>query len=701
MRQTAFDSARLDRIFRARSVALIGVSANARKLNGAPLRILKTTGFPGAIYPVNPKYDEIEGIRCYARIADLPETPDVAVMVVPAREVPAALEACGRKGIRAAVVISSGFEEVAGSEALIERLKQACREHDIALVGPNCEGVWSVRSKVLLTFGSAARREHLAYRPVAILSQSGSLGGAVARHLQDSGFGCAYLVSVGNETVLGVLDYLEYLIAQDDVRVVLMFLEGLKHGERLLEIAARARSRGIVLVALKSGNSQIGREAVASHTGKIATPYAIYRDVFAQAGIVPVNGLVELIEAAEIFSTLPLPRATQGGNPGLAVFSVPGGTRALTADLCEQHGVPLAVFEPRTVATLKRHIPEYGYAQNPTDITGQLLSAPQMFNETLGVVARDPNTEALLVQLANRGPLDAADYRQTIHDAATANGVPAVISFLGDALPGGERRVFAEHGLICARDPGDAVRYFSWLYQARQMLRQPARAVPAAAAAPPPDISSDWAGCTKLLAAAGIATPRWALLQPGERAQTACRELRFPVALKALPGDADHKTERGLLRLNLATPAEVEAAAHELRGKLGRTNAALLVQEMVAGGVETVLSVMRNDDFGAVLAVGSGGVLVELARDIGYLCLPADAAEVGALFDRLKLARLLAGYRGAPRCDRAALVQAALGLARVFAPLPLQEIEINPLIVLADGHGVMAVDVLVKPLPAG
>lgn len=199
-----------------------------------------------------------------------------------------------------------------------------------------------------------------------------------------------------------------------------------------------------------------------------------------------------------------------------------------------------------------------------------------------------------------------------------------------------------------------------------------------------------------LLQAAGIAVPRWSLLKADERAEDACSTLRYPVALKALPENAEHKTERGLLRLNLAGAHEVAAAAQELRGALGRPDATLLVQEMVAGGVETVLSVMRNEDFGAVLAIGSGGMLVELARDIGYAALPADEADIEALIRRLKLDCLLGGFRGAPPADRAALVQAALGLARVFSALELKELEINPLIVLPRGQGVMAVDVLIK-----
>jgi acyl-CoA synthetase (NDP forming) len=383
----------LDRIFRARSVALIGVSTNPHKLNGAPLVILRTTGFAGAIYPVNPKYAAIGDLKCYADVADLPEIPDVALIVTPAGDVPKVIDACGRKGIRAAVVISSGFEEERGQENRVAALRDACTRHGIAMIGPNCEGVWSVRSRVLLTFGSAARRENLAHRPIAILSQSGSISGALARHLQDSGFGCAYVVSVGNETVVDILDALEYMLAQDDVKLVILFLEGLKNGARLLRLAEVARSRGIPLVVLKSGNSARGRAAAASHTGKLATPFAVYRDVLQQAGVIRVDDLSELIEAAEVLTTLAPPRSVRGAHPGIAVFSIPGGTGALTADRCEMRNVPLAVFEEKTTAELVRKLPAFGSAVNPTDLTGQVLSAPEIFNDALGFVAGDPNTE--------------------------------------------------------------------------------------------------------------------------------------------------------------------------------------------------------------------------------------------------------------------------------------------------------------------
>jgi acyl-CoA synthetase (NDP forming) len=687
----------LDRIFRARSVALVGASSDARKINGAPMAILRSTGFPGTILPVNPRYRDIDGIPCFPSIDALPGAPDVALVMLKAPEVPQALEACGRKGIRAAVCISSGFEETGGAAGLVEGVRAACARHAIALVGPNCEGVWSVRSKVLLTFGTAARREVLHHSPVAIVSQSGSFAGGVARQLQDSGVGCAYVVSVGNETCVGALDYVAYLIEQDDVRVVLLFVEGLQDGGRLPAIAARARARGIALVALKTGNSAIGQQAAASHTGKIATAGAVYGDVFSQCGIVSVDSLTDLVEAAALLTaSRPLRRGADAARAGVSVFSVPGGTRAHTADLCESAGVPLAVFEDATVDALTARLPEFGYAKNPTDITGHAVSDPALLTDTLDLVAADPNTEALVVQLANRGPRDVVQHRDLMASVARRRDVPCIVSFLGDTLPAADRLALAREGLFCARDPKDAVRYLSWLYAARDAASRPS-ALPAwPSAQTRAAMPGAWRGWVPVLAACGVTVPDWRVLGPGDRATVACAGLGFPVAVKALPEDADHKTELGLVRLGVGAAAEVDTVAAELRRAAGRPSADLLVQQMVAGGVEAVLSLRRDPDFGVVLGIGSGGVLIELARDVGFLCAPFEATDVARVIGRLKLARLLAGYRGAPPADLDALCAAAVRLAQWFAASDATELELNPLVVRRRGGGVVALDVLGK-----
>ena len=699
----------LDFIFHARSIALVGLSTDPRKMTGAPLGILRQTGFKGDIYPVNPKATEIGGLRAYPSIDSLPQAPDVAMIMLAAKHCAQAVRDCAAKGTRAVVVLSSGFEETdSGHQAAID-LAAAARETGVAVVGPNCEGVWSVAARTLLTFGSAAKRDVLHHAPVAILSQSGAMAGAMARHLQNDAIGCAYVVSVGNETVLTIADYMAWMIEQDDVRVVLLFIEGLRDGERLLQLIRLATSRGIRVAALKSGNSKAGMEAAASHTGKIASEFSVYRDLLAGAGAILLESLTELIAAGEVLGVAPLPvshapgrnhaRDGRDGRDGVAVFSIPGGTRALTADQCEAHGVPLSTFARSTVARLTDALPEFGGVENPTDLTGQVLSHQGLFDQTLSIIASDPHTEALIVQVANRGPSDVMERTALLGKIAKDTGVPIIVTFLGDSLPAADRATLRALRVLCARDPAEAALFLGWLYKARTaeqvhraagILRKPALGfkVPAPA---------NWADTMSWLAVCGMSVPRWVEVAADDKLEQLCAELG-PVAVKALPEDAEHKTELGLLALNVQGPDAIAEEASRIRKALNKPDARILVQEMVTGGVEVLLAATRNPDFGPVLAIGLGGIAVELFRDVAWLALPTDAASVRHAIAGLKLGTVLSGFRGKPPADTNALVASAIAFGDQFvATTPaLAEFEINPLLVLPQGQGVIAVDALVN-----
>lgn len=687
-------ASRLDAVFRPRSICLIGASANPHQLNGMPLRLLRKHGFNGEIFLVNPKYEAIDDLPCHPRVEDVPKPFELAFCMLPAKAVPQALRAAGGRGAKAAIVLSSGFEETEGGGGLADELRAACAAHDITLIGPNCEGVWSVGARTILTFGSAANRDTLHHAPLAIVSQSGAMSGAIARHLQDAGYGCSYVVSVGNETVTTALDVVDHLIGQPDVRTILIFVEGFRDGHRLADVARRAAQANVTLVALKSGNSALGQAAAASHTGKIATPFAIYRDAFAQHGIVAVQSLVELLEAGEVLlSQRPL-RRLGAKNAGVSVCSVPGGTRALTADLCAAQDVPLAEFSEPTVQALTKCLPAFGYARNPADVTGQILSLPGMLDEALEIVAREERTEALLVQLANRGPRDLRERKDLLAQVGEKHRLPIIVSMLADNLPAAERRELAARGISVARDPADAVRFLSLLY--RRDAPRAAEADVKEATAQTANTPTTWAAMAAWLKDAGVPVVPWRLLAPNVDAAAACRGLDFPVAVKALPETLAHKTEAGALRLNLATADDVAQVAADIRGKLGDPQATLLVQSMVRGGVEVSLAAMRNPDFGAVLAIGSGGVFVELFEDIAYLTLPASHEQVERAIGRLRLSKLLDGFRGAPPADRNALVDAVVCFGQAFVALPdaCREFEVNPLIVLPGTGGVLAVDAL-------
>lgn len=683
----------LDKIFRAQSVAIVGASPKPGARNRI-VKILIKHGFEGRIYPVSSSADEVEGRKAYKTLADLPEIPDVALIITPAATVPGLIEECGEKGISCAIVYSAGFEEIESGRDLARQLAEAARKHNVHVLGPNGQGVWSVRARTMLTFGAAAfALDELRHSPIAVVSQSGALAGAIGAHLQRSGLGCSYIVAVGNETCMDALDALSWIIEQDDVRVVALYLEGLDNAARLLPIAARARQRGIQIVTLKAGRSTFGQEATASHTGKIASPHAIYTDVLEQAGVIMVESLGEAMAAVEVLSFMPDPRVSEHPLSGIAVISSSGGAGALLADHSDERGLPMSTFSDDTIAKLEKILPEFARKANPIDLTGQVRQFENLFRDTLAVLIADPRTEAIVVQFASSGLRDLIDNADAFKDAARVSGLPIIISFALEKVDPAIREDFLRAGIVFSDDPSHTMRALSWLYDRKRhgAIRVAERDMSRAPLSTP----KTWTQMMAYLEESAVTPAKWRLLAPGESAAEACAGLVYPLVVKVLPDAAEHKTELGLVKLRVQTPDEVNAHAAAFRRILNRPDLPVLVQEMVPDGVEVVLSCLGNTDFGPVLSIGSGGVAIELYRDVTYLALPATRADVERALKRLKLWTVLQGFRGMPKADVGALVRAAVQFGDTILRTPdLAEAEINPLLVRPEGQGLAAVDFL-------
>lgn len=684
----------LDLLFRPKSVAVIGASPVPGSPRNSLLRILVQHGFEGRVYPVSPTHAEVEGFKAYKSVLDLPEAPDVALVITPAGTVPAIIEQCGVKGTRNAIVFSAGFEETSDGKELAVQLSDAARRHGVTVLGPNCQGLWSVRNKTLLTYSPAASTlDRAQHAPIAIISQSGALGGALARSLHGSGLGCAYMMSVGNETVFDALDALAWMVEQDDVRVVAVYIEGLHRADRILRIAERARSRGVRIVLLKAGKSDVGQQTTASHTGKIASAHAVYADVLHQAGVVMLNSLAEILAAVEVLAFMEAPRRSGDPEGGVAVLGSSGGASALLADHSSDSGVPLAQFGTLTDARLDKLLPAFARKVNPLDLTGQINTVTTLFRDTCTTVAADPRTEAVVVQHANSGRRwlkDDGEFYKSL-----ARQMPVIVSFVGDVLPADTRKEFRDAGVLLSPEPAATMTALSWLYKFRNYESLPPlreRNGLARRAAP-----QGWDETMAFCRDAGATPAPWVVLAPSDRAATACATLRFPLVVKVLPSESDHKTELGLVKLRVTSPADVDAIAAEFRSRLGKPDAGILVQEMVEdGGVEVVVSCLRKTDFGPVMSIGTGGIAVELYRDITHLALPVTPEQVRAALARLKLWTLLTGFRGKPRADIDALVASTVGLGDLFLASPdIHEFELNPVIVNREGRGLRIVDALV------
>lgn len=688
----------LDGLFRPASVAVIGASPTPGNPRNSLLRALIKHGFEGRIYPVTPTHGEVEGLKAYKSLADLPEAPDVALIITPAKTVPGLIEECGASGVRNAIVFSAGFEESSEGKQFAVQLADAARRCGVTVIGPNCQGVWSVRSKAMLTYSPAAiSLETLRHAPIAIVSQSGALAGALCGSLNRNGLGCSYMVSVGNETVFDALDALNWVVDQDDVKVVAVYIEGLQRADRILRIAERARRRGVRIVLLKAGRSELGQQTTASHTGKMASAHAVYADVLNQAGVLSLNSLAELLSAVEVLSFMPLPRRTGDAQGGVSILSSSGGAAALLADHSSDSGVPLAHFSAATAQRLNDLLPEFARAANPIDLTGQINTVKNLFSNTCLTVTEDPRTEAVVVQHASSGRKylqeDGEVYKRVARD------LPVIISFVGDVLPVETRQEYRDAGVLLSPEPAATVHSLAMLYRLANYQSMPAqvsRPLPPHRAAP-----RGWAQTMAFCEEAGVTPAKWLILAPSDRAATACAALRYPLVVKVLPSESEHKTELGLVKLRVGSADEVDRLAAEFRASLRKPEAGILVQEMVGEGVEVVLSCLRKTDFGPILSIGSGGVAVELYRDLTHLALPISREHVLTALSKLKLNTLLAGFRGKPAADVDAFADTAVRLGDLFLACPeALEFEINPVIVLPRGQGLRAVDALVTTAAA-
>jgi len=689
----------LTTLFSPNAVCVVGASRDSMRLAGRPLIRLRQHGFEGRVYAVNPKYASVGGYPCFQRVADVPEAVDVALIVVPADHVPAVLTECGRRGIKNAVVLSSGFEDDPAGWELAGQVASVVKATGMNLVGPNSEGIWSVPQQLTLTFGSAADRTSLLPGPVSVVSQSGSVGGACVRELQDSGIGCRYFVSTGNETDLSTLDFVEWIIAEGGSRVVLLFIERLSDGRRLAEVSRHAREGGVALVVLRGGTSDVGRLATISHSGRIASVDRVYRSVLRQVQMLEVRTFSDLVSSARVAlwaQGVGWPaRTSEMPGIGVGIVAVSGGGRALLVDSCAHHDVPLADFGSGTLDALQLTLPRFGSAANPVDVTGEAMDDLQLLSSVVEIVAQDPHTDGIVVQLGNRADASLARGLGEAAELARRWHKPLVVSTLGRGSF--EVRAACEAaGVLCAEEPDDVVRWLSWAYgvsalTAGRSLSIEERAKPLKPKAVHTPVLS-WDQRVKLVESWGIPVVPWVRAR---RAEDVVGRLHFPVVAKVLPHVAEHKTERDMVRLNLHDVRELTVAMAELSSMVG-ADEPLLVQEMVQGGVEVIVGVRQDPDFGAMLSLGSGGERAEVELDIAHLQIPTSSREVLRVLQELRVGTLLAGFRGREPSDVEGLVRVVLALASAYlaeGDVPW-EVEINPLMVLERGRGVLAVDIL-------
>ena len=686
-----------DRVFRPRAVAVLGATGRPHSPMARPLRWLAERGFGGAVWPVNPKYDELAGLPCYPSLSALPGPVDLVLAMAPAAQAVDAVRAADAAGAAAVVVFASGFAEVGQDGAELQRaLVRAARESGVRVLGPNCQGVLYTPGRLFATFTAAAERPLEGSSGIAYVGQSGAVGGSVLDIAAERGVDLTAWVSTGNQADVDLTEVGRFLVREPEVSVLAVYLESVHDGAAYERLAAEAAAAGTALVVLRSGRSDAGRRAAVSHTGAMLADDTAFRLVSRRHGVVLVDDVEELLAAATALRGRPRPAGRR-----VAAVSTSGGAGILAADRCEAGGMSLPELAPETREKLSRIVPEFGALANPVDVTAQLFNREgRAFGDVCSIVCADPSVDALMVLLTMVVDDEAVDLAEDLAEAMAGTDVPCSVVWLA----GPDRTTRAREVLQAAGIPVfSSIAVAAWVAGAIAPERA-ASGGPAAAehepasqagapAAPGPD---GWA----LLERIGVRTPGSMPARTGGEAARAARQLvgaDGAVVLKAVAPGLEHKTEAGGVRLGV--PAERAAEVFDELAAAVPGLDAVLVQRAVPAGLELLAGVAGGrDGWPPVLTVGLGGTATEVHRDVATALAPLTPADARALLGELRSWPLLAGHRGAPPRDVDAVVDVLVRLGAAVAERPeIAELEINPLIVGPAGDGAVAVDVLVTP----
>jgi acetate---CoA ligase (ADP-forming) len=692
----------LECLLRPRSVAIVGASETPGSLGEGVLSNLEQAKFTGALYLINPKRQQVRGHACLSTIDELPEGVDCAVLAIPNQSVLDAAVCCARRSVHSLIVFSSGFAE-SGPQGLAaqRQLEELARSHGMILEGPNCLGLVNHVDRIPLTF--VRTQTHQPSRAgVAILSQSGALAAVFGVSLRHHGIEISYSVSTGNEAALNVEDALEYLLLDPLTEVFALIVEQFRHPRRFLSIAARARALGKFIVLLHPGKSPAARSSATTHTGAMAGHYDVMRTIVTAAGVLVVDTMEEFHDVCQLVIHRPaLPRR------GAAVFAESGAFRALALDLCESIGLDLPAFSDATAGELRKALPPFILAANPLDLTAHALVDPGLYGRALATILTDDRigSVVLTIILTDEStcdlkfpPILAAlrnlDTQKPILFAAMDEGAPLQQIYI-DQL--------RDLGVPFYPSPERALRALACV------TRFPA--APAAEAAKPVsppgkriallDGANPEYRSKALLAEYGIPVPQGSLVRCCDEALSIAAKIGFPVALKAQSADLSHKSDAGGVQLNIKNPDALKAAWNRLEQNLASSAQSMnldgvLVETMAEPGLELIVGARNDPQWGPVLLLGAGGVLAEAMRDVQLVAPDSSKASIVAKFDELRCAPLLRGFRSSAPCD----VQSAAGivatLGEIVGSFPtIQEIEINPLLLYAEGRGAMAVDALI------
>lgn len=694
----------LKAFFEPGSIAVIGASPDPAKVRGMALKRLLDIGFGGRLYPVNPGHQAIMGFDAYPSVAALPETVDLAILVVGGAQLCGAARECGERGIRSLVILS-GLPSGDSGKIIQEELAETARIYSMLLLGPNALGFWNPKQRVAATFAplieTADTIDDSLERSVSIVSQSGGVANSLYDKCHRSSIGVRYVVTTGNEADLDCLEVTEFFLEEGGSKIVILYIEGFRDPAEFAAVATKAADRDVALVAIKVGRSDAGQRAAVSHTAHLTGSDTAYEAMFDRYGVLRVDDLDEALVAAKILSSgRPLP-----GERAIIV-STGGGFGALLSDACSSRGIDVPDLQPGMRDKLATSIPDYGFAGNPVDLPGGYLLEDKGVSlaRILDDVGGGDSFDAILLCFGLDGKGRIESMRAAIEPSLCRLEKP-VLFHSPTLITPDNQRALADLG-VHEYSVADCARALALLrrhdaFRKRWASEREQGAVPAQ---PGLQLPKSWRSEDVLAAvsSARVAVPRQLLASSADEAAAAAEQLGYPVALKIHSPDILHKTDVGGVRLALRDRSEVGGSFNEIIGSVSATapNASIegvLVQKMAGKGVELAVGAIRDADFGPLIMLSAGGILIEVTKDAVFTPLPLGIEEARRLIGRLKTSVLLAPVRGSPAADVEALADFLVSTSNLVEASgdAVQELEFNPVIVHPAGEGLSIVDVLI------
>lgn len=700
-------SHRLDPLLQPRSIAMIGASNNPGRIGGMPLDLLRHFEYAGAVYPINPKYEEVFGYKCYPEIEALPEAPDLAVLAIAADDVTAMLERCHAKGVRAAIVYAAGFAEAGSAGAALQtRLEQFAQRTGMAIAGPNCMGFANINTHAYTAFASVFKNVPVQtqHGRASIITQSGNVCSAVFALIRRLGVPVSHFINTGNEAVVEFSEYLEYMAQDESTECVIGYVEQLRNGPRFIEAALQLAAKKKPLIIYKAGETDKGSEAVRSHTSALAGNLALYKAGFAQLNVIPGNDFAQMADLAYLSGY-----RHRAGGARVAIVTMSGALGAILADKMIVAGLEVPTLSEDLQRTLRDGIPDYGMVSNPVDVTGNVVNSPEFVRTIFKALGETDQVDTIIVY----APGYLLD--RMAEPLVEMAGRYAKLFVAIDTGAAKCREQLSSAGIPVFDDIGRATQalapFCQWMARHEQVAHwarlRAARAAqptaPAATAAPPLNEHQT----QQLLAPYGVSFLPGMPVTDAEQAVAAASHLGYPVVLKILSADIPHKTDAGGVRLNIAGDAQLREACATMLASVARHAPqaridGFLVQPMASDGVaELIAGVTHDPVFGPALTVGLGGVLTEIYHDASHRLLPVDEGMVRGMLHELTAWPLLNGFRGRPVADVDACCAtvAALSHAQQALGPQVSDIEINPIQVRAQGQGAWGLDALVLFTP--